>query len=706
VVASVALIAAILALIFVFYDQSNQATPPPGPASPTAVPAPATIVPAWPLFRGNPERNGAMPGPGIRGEPVILWQYAAGSPARIAPVVDEGMVFISPDGDDLTVMDAGTGNVLWTTTAADGPLAVGGGILYSLTEDGSGLAAHDTVTAEELWRLSPASGFWSPILADGALYYGGVPNLLAAYDASTGEPRWQSEAQGFASRSAALGDGVLVVGSEDRIVFGIDQATGATIWSTAVDVDGTLQTPAILDGVAYFAAFGGARNGFFAFDLQTGTQLWRFDGVDGEGFWAPGAAGGLVYAPTDGERLYALDAKTGSVRWTVTGGGPMKSAPAIVDGVVYVAGDDGVLLALDAASGAELWRLPLDGAVTFGPILVDGVLYASTANGSLYALAGQDNAAAPASPAPDPTATAAAEASIAELLWSTSGEAENRLASPMVVRVSPDRLLWVSDSSGRFFIFDLDGNFIETWGSRGSGPGQFAFMAGGDFGGFFVFAPDGSLYVADTFNQRVQHFDADRNYVDSFGGKGAGDGQFQAPMAIAVDPAGNLVVVDAYRADVQRFSPDGTFLGKFDGTGAPGGAFNWPNGLAVASDGTIWVGDLGARTVRAFTSDGQEVGSLDAAAAGGFTNTHDIVVDADGFIYVADQEARAIKVFTADGRFVVQWGKFGSGDGQFLRVTSVAINRGGSVYAADYGNGRIQKFTLTGWPTVEPTPSP
>ncbi|HEY7036375.1 MAG TPA: PQQ-binding-like beta-propeller repeat protein [Thermomicrobiales bacterium] len=709
--ATVALVAIVLGMVFFVYRDGQHAALPPAQETPTAVATPAGT---WPLYRGNPERNGAMPGPGLRGKPTILWQYNANSPARIAPAVAEGTVFLSPDSDDFVALDATSGTVRWQTRAADGPIAVANGIVYMLSEDVTALIARDTVTAEELWRVTPGSGWWSPLISNGVLYYGGDPNLLISYDAKTGAVRWKSAQQGVASRSAALGDGVLVVGTDDHHVYGIDQATGATKWSLDAGGNGTLQTPSILDGIAYIGYFGDATNSFFALDLQTGQQRWRFDGKSGEGFWAPGASDGLVFVPSDGGRLYAFDAATGQTRWSFEAGVPMKSAPAIVDGIVYAAGDEGILVALDAATGAEQWRFPLDGAVTFGPIIVDGVLYVSTANGLLYALGNGDNTvASPAagtatSVTPAPTETPVA--SVAEFVWAAKGSDQAHLSQPLIPRLAPDGSLWVSDSSGRFFIFDLDGNLIDVWGAAGSDPGQFRFVQGGDYGGGFVFAADGSLFVADTFNQRVQHFDRDRNLIGTIGGNGTGDGQFLAPMQIAIGPDGNLAVVDPYRNDVQRFTPDGTFLGRFDGTGTPGGKLDWPNGIAVAADGTIWVGDFYNQSVRHFTPDGQEIGELDASMATpiGFSETNDIFIDVDGYVYVTVQAHNAIKVFDASGWYVGQWGQFGSDDGRFDRPAGIVVNRGGSVYVTDGRNGRVEKFRLTQpWPSpAAATPAP
>ena len=72
------------------------------------------------------------------------------------------------------------------------------------------------------------------------------------------------------------------------------------------------------------------------------------------------------------------------------------------------------------------------------------------------------------------------------------------------------------------------------------------------------------LYVADTTNQRIEKLDTDGNYLDEWGSAGTGDGQVSGPAGIAVNHlSGNVYVADTGNNRIQEFSAGGTFLRKW-----------------------------------------------------------------------------------------------------------------------------------------------
>ena len=98
----------------------------------------------------------------------------------------------------------------------------------------------------------------------------------------------------------------------------------------------------------------------------------------------------------------------------------------------------------------------------------------------------------------------------------------------------------------------------------------------GDFFNPFGVAVDGNknLYVADTFNGRVQVFDSAGKFKFTFGSFGAGNGQFNSPFGIAVDSSQNIYVIDNGNNRVQVFDSAGNFKFKFGSSGSGNGQFS------------------------------------------------------------------------------------------------------------------------------------
>jgi tripartite motif-containing protein 71 len=128
--------------------------------------------------------------------------------------------------------------------------------------------------------------------------------------------------------------------------------------------------------------------------------------------------------------------------------------------------------------------------------------------------------------------------------------------------------------------FDSNGNFITKWGSKGTGDGQF------NGPNDIALDPSGNIYVLDSDNGRVQKFDSNGNFITKWGSGGIGDGQFYGATGIAVDSSGNVYVADTQNHRIQKFTSEGNFIAnwKSEGNGLP-------NGIAVDSSGKVYVSD-------------------------------------------------------------------------------------------------------------------
>jgi DNA-binding beta-propeller fold protein YncE len=137
---------------------------------------------------------------------------------------------------------------------------------------------------------------------------------------------------------------------------------------------------------------------------------------------------------------------------------------------------------------------------------------------------------------------------------------------------------------------------LQTIGKRGKELGDFNLPLQAATG------PDGTVYVVDGGNFRVQSFYPDGTFKEQFGGIGTRSGQFSRPKGIATGPDGNIYVVDTGFANFQIFNVKGellTYVGQKGRQGVPG-EFLLPAGIDVDEDGRVYLVDQFFRKVDVF----------------------------------------------------------------------------------------------------------
>jgi len=205
---------------------------------------------------------------------------------------------------------------------------------------------------------------------------------------------------------------------------------------------------------------------------------------------------------------------------------------------------------------------------------------------------------------------------VADQLWdyrtgavASGGSGERALSpkmqSPTGLAFAPDGTRFVIDrKANRVFHQDATGQLITSFGGAGSQPGRF-----NDAWGIAV-DDEQNVYVADTFNHRIQKFDLAGNFLTAWGRPGATDQpgfgtdtQFFGPRDIAFDRQGRLLVTDTGNKRVQVFDRNGNFIAQFGGAGDGDGQFNEPVGIAVDANGNIYVADTWNRRIQVFDPD-------------------------------------------------------------------------------------------------------
>ncbi len=241
---------------------------------------------------------------------------------------------------------------------------------------------------------------------------------------------------------------------------------------------------------------------------------------------------------------------------------------------------------------------------------------------------------------------------------------------------------------------------------RGKAQGQFDSPRG------VAVAPDGSLYVVDMLNARVQQFAPDGSFVRQFGALGHGDGQLwreggRGPTGIAVGADGAVYVADTWNYRIVKFAADGTFV-KAWGTYAnivsvppvgdrKEGLFG-PRGLAFGPNNDLFVTDTGNGRIVVYGPDGtfrREFGTK-GSGAGQLDEPVGIVVSSDGSrVYVADSNNARIAVFDGQGKAVAQWPVTAWQDKSFFEPY-LALDAEGNVYATSSTSRQVFKFNNAG----------
>src|SRR5687768_1424761 len=148
--------------------------------------------------------------------------------------------------------------------------------------------------------------------------------------------------------------------------------------------------------------------------------------------------------------------------------------------------------------------------------------------------------------------------------------------------------------------------------------------------------------------------------------------------SVRVDPRGNVWVVDATAHVIYKLNGDGKEimrLGTKGTSGASQNTFNLPTDIAFAANGDMYVTDGygGARVVK-FSRDGKyllEWGKR-GTGPGEFGLPHNVVVDAQGLVYVTDRDNQRIQIFDASGKFLREWTGTGG-------VSGLAMTRDGRI---------------------------
>ena len=225
----------------------------------------------------------------------------------------------------------------------------------------------------------PYGGLWSirtrgalegpPVVAYGRVFFIDSHGDMYAVRAGTGRIEWRRKFPNCAAASPAVADGVVYVPLMHRApcpknqpnavgyIVALDAKTGMTLWRfTAGAVE---SAPLIVGHILYFGSWD---KHVYAVDLRgkRHRMLWSYE-TDDKVVAAPAYASGTIFAVTNGGRVYALNARTGKLRWRAESFSYFGSreyfyaTPTVAYGRVFAGNTDGTVYAYGAGTGHLLW---------------------------------------------------------------------------------------------------------------------------------------------------------------------------------------------------------------------------------------------------------------------------------------------------------------------------------------------------------------
>lgn len=280
---------------------------------------------------------------------------------------------------------------------------------------------------------------------------------------------------------------------------------------------------------------------------------------------------------------------------------------------------------------------------------------------------------------------------------SLRGAVPGGLDSPRGVAVAPNGEVFVADlGNARIAVFGPDAQPRRSFGKLGPEPGKGKPGEFNEPSGVAV-GPDGSVYVADAWNGRIQKFSPDGKPLAEFGGPRY---SFYSPRNVAVDRQGNLYVADTGNSKVKVIDPAGRLVKALGERGTGAGQFQEVFGVAVNSRGEVFAADPGNRRLHKFSAlpAGEPLKSVKVP---GWQSAPPfwphVAVDAQDFVYAVDPGNRKVWVYDSDLKYRGTLG--GQNQELFAGPLGAAFGPDGSLWVTDQANSRLVKLAPFGVPT-------
>jgi outer membrane protein assembly factor BamB len=279
----------------------------------------------------------------------LRWKYSTGSSiGESSPAVGSGAVYIGDLEGTLHAVSVRDGKRLWTFKT-DGEIKSSPVLVPGLADDLVLIGSYDThlyalesQTGKLRWKVQTEGPVHAtPAVRDGLAFIAGCDEMFRAIRIADGKQAFAIRAGAYTGASPALDGNRAYFGTFSFEVLALDLNERKIVWRHS---DPERRFPfyssaALSNGLVIV---GGRDKLVHAIDAATGQPKWTFTTrarVDS----SPAVAGGRVYVGSSDGRLYVLDVATGERRWEFDAGSGLTASPAIAAGRVVIGSQDGVL---------------------------------------------------------------------------------------------------------------------------------------------------------------------------------------------------------------------------------------------------------------------------------------------------------------------------------------------------------------------------
>ncbi len=352
----------------------------------------------------------------------VLWLFHCGDDGPTAAVVEKGRVAFNTESCVLYVLDAQTGESIWSEWLGD-PLmsqpAMDGSRIVMVFPNNRGehsIVCMDAATGKHLWEKDIVGEVISaPVIDSGMVYASTLEGSVHCYNLADGRLLFSREHQATSApwiykgeiyvslredEPAAGGNGVSIRSEGQGRIKDSGERDNAELWGKQAadylnvdEASSYAEAQSELDSAVGFASappsaklYQSAGN----LGVQNVSGVWFYEGS------RPTVIDGISYSSM-GNNIKAMKAETGEIIWEKelktkdeNSGARLFSPPAWASGKLYITSVSGELVCLDASSGSELWRYDCGEPVHFQPAVVNGRIYMGTDSGSVVCIEAKD----------------------------------------------------------------------------------------------------------------------------------------------------------------------------------------------------------------------------------------------------------------------------------------------------------------------------